>query len=654
MADNKNKIIIQSFDPSVTDEDLTKLEKEGESIHSPLIKSIVNSLRRAGDKIMPLAFTEDPSSPNRYGGLYYQKLVSVPDQLLKRVAITDDLVAACTFTRANHLKAYGKELEERHDFGYRIELTKEAIKTLDTKRKTELIEKMKKASKLLGTCGFTAGWYDDKKSTLSEFLFQSARNAVIFGRFATEIIWVYNKEDEKVFHSFRARDPATILKLLPKPDHAADQIRRTAYKTLQELSPHKLIQEESEDKEWAYIQVFEGKPMQVFTAEEMVVHNCYPVTDFELNGYPLTPIDTAITAITTHINIASFNKMYFSNGRASRGMLTINSDEVDPSVLQDLKQQFQATINSTSNAFRMPVIKVGKEDKVQWQAIDAMQRDGEFQFLYDSISRIILAAFQMSPDELPGYSHLSKSTNNQSLSETSGEFKLEAARDVGIRPLVAHFQDFLNHRILPLLDEELIPHCRIRLHGLDSDDEKEETAILTEQMQVHSTMDEILERVEKPIVGKRWGGEFPLNPLWQQVADKYFTIGEIKEWFFGIEGASKDPKWDYAPNPFYFQQAQLVMGQQQMQMQNEVAQQQIAQQGGGEQDPNNPHSQEVAQGADQAMGHMNKSENPLTLNKKKLRAQHNALVTRLMDEWHKESEITLSEIAQNIQSTKKK
>ncbi len=110
MADNKNKIIIQSFDPSVTDEDLTKLEKEGESIHSPLIKSIVNSLRRAGDKIMPLAFTEDPSSPNRYGGLYYQKLVSVPDQLLKRVAITDDLVAACTFTRANHLKAYGKEL----------------------------------------------------------------------------------------------------------------------------------------------------------------------------------------------------------------------------------------------------------------------------------------------------------------------------------------------------------------------------------------------------------------------------------------------------------------------------------------------------------------------------------------------------------------
>jgi hypothetical protein len=56
----------------------------------------------------------------------------------------------------------------------------------------------------------------------------------------------------------------------------------------------------------------------------------------------------------------------------------------------------------------------------------------EFQYLNDTNARVIMSAFQVSPEELPGYQHLSRGTNNQALSESNNEYKLEAARDVGI------------------------------------------------------------------------------------------------------------------------------------------------------------------------------------------------------------------------------
>jgi len=70
-----------------------------------------------------------------------------------------------------------------------------------------------------------------------------------------------------------------------------------------------------------------------------------------------------------------------------------------------------------ANSHRMPVFGIGPEDKLTWQPIDNSSRDMEYQYLSDNNARAILSAFQMSPEELPGQAHLSRGTNNQSLSE---------------------------------------------------------------------------------------------------------------------------------------------------------------------------------------------------------------------------------------------
>jgi hypothetical protein len=656
MAKKRNKIVFDVLDPSVGDDDLRKIE-DGETVESPLIKSIVNSLD-SSKKITRLAFDEDPSSPNRYGGLYFDKVSLLPDRVIKRISIVDDLIATIIRARGNHAASFGHELQDRFSTGFRIEPSRNGkFDALPLEKRKEILERVKQVTKTLNTCGNTKKWNDRDQMSLPTFMYLSATNAVKFGRFATEIVWTIDSQAKKTFYAFRPVDPGTIFKAIPK-SHAADALRKEAIVKLERIKNEKLVPEKFLNDEYVWIQVIEGTPAQAFTEEELVVHNCYPVTDIEFNGYPVTPIDTAIAAITTHINITNHNKLYFQSGRASRGMLVIESDDIDASTLADLKQQFNASINSVANAWRMPVIKINKEDKVEWRPIDSGNRDMEFQYLSDSNARVILSAFHMSPDELPGYAHLSRGTNNQALSESNNEYKLEAARDVGLRPLLASLEDFLNSRILPLLDQEVAEYCSVRLHGLDAETPEKEATRIERDQALHGSMNETLRSVDKPTLPVKWAGDMIMNPAYQALLDKFFTVGEIKEYFLGIEGASKDPQWAYARDAFFFQNIQLVMQQKQMDDQNKIAEQQLTAQqqapasnpqGAGQEQEGN----DLSTGVDQLLQQFSKSEKHFSENKKKLMSQHDLIVKDVMSTWEKESEQMLSEIANLVNKTKK-
>jgi intein/homing endonuclease len=184
--------------------------------------------------------------------------------------------------------------------------------------------------------------------------------------------------------------------------------------------------------------------------------------------------------------------------------------------------------------------------------------------------------------------------NGMVVHNSNNEYKLSAARDVGIRPLLSHFQDFLNERLFPLIDEELSKLCYLRLVGLDAETPEKEAVRIQQDAPIHMTFDDVLQTVEKRHIGRELGGKFPFNPQWQQAAQTYLTFGEIQEAFFGKEGAAKNPENQWYQNPMWFQwkslqlqMQQFQMQQQQMQQQQQMAQQQAMaqQQGGPEQGP---------------------------------------------------------------------
>jgi hypothetical protein len=656
------------LDPSVNEETLAKSDRGEDISGSPLVKGIMSAMNRQ-DTLKRLTFEEDPNLPHRYGGLFFDKTALIPDRVLKRISIVDDLVATCVTIRSQQITPFGRPLLDKYSTGFRIEPDPTEFKHLSPEDKKDLLDRIKYATKQLITCGDTDDMRHEDAMSLSKYLYVSARSAVVFGRWATEIIYDLDfRTKKKKFKCFRPSDTGTIYRAVPKA-HGIDKIRQEALRRLKEIKgwdKEKIDPDKFNNDEYTWVQVIEGTPVEAFTSDEMYVHDCFPTTDIELNGYPLTPIDTAIAAITTHINITTTNKLYFQQGRSARGLIVIESDDVDPGTLADLKQQFVANINDAGKSGRIPVLRIGQGDHVTWQGIESA-RDMEFQYLYDTNCRVVMAAFQISPDEIPGYAHLSKGTNSQSLSESNNEYKLEAARDVGIRPLLAHFQDFLNNKILPLIDEKVAKLCNIKLYGLDALDPEKEDQRLQIEMELSLTYDDIMRLKEKDPIGKRWGGEYPLNQQILMIHDKFMTVGEQREHFLGIEGAAKDPRWDYVRDAFYFQHEQVIQAQQQMEDQKKIAEEQLqqpqqgapakpAEQGGTQQthpidqgDAGAPQPQsadpQLEGNIDQLIQLLSKSEIDYKAMKKKWILHHELTVKQAMEDFKKNSETALAESA---------
>ena len=380
-------------------------------------KSIINILNQG--HIERLAFEADPSQVNQYAGIFRSKMRLIPDTILKRIAIQDSLVANIVRARQNHIASFGRPRPDRFSLGYLIKPNTGLLDKLDEKGKKELQKEIQDAIDLFSTCGHTKGIVDEHQATFAEYLSLSTRSAIVCGRIATEIVWAQNPNgtDDPIFHHFVATDSGTIYPATHNKS-AQQSIRDEAYNLLCQVTGQKLIREKFDNQEYSWVQVIDTTPKEVFTRDEMLVYNFYAVADVELGGFPVTPLDTVISAVTTHLNITTLNKLWFQNGRASKGMLVIKSDDATPQTLHAIKQNFNASVNNVNSAFRMPVFSCGVDETIEWQPLDTGSgRDMEFQFLSDQNAREILTAFLMSPEELPGWSYLSRGTNSQALSE---------------------------------------------------------------------------------------------------------------------------------------------------------------------------------------------------------------------------------------------
>jgi hypothetical protein len=563
-----NKLVF-TVDVEPSEQSLESLAKSQGSAYDSNNGPLSDALRAAmgsvgGKKAPALAFTENPAPSDNFLGLYKTKRRSLPDEVIKQVRITDHLVAAILRSRGSMLSLYGHMRKDRFDVGIEIEIKPEFMKILTPDQFEKIRQRIKKFEKILISCGHTQGLEHQEQMTIAEFFETQTKNGLAFGRFATEVIYNRDVEPDEngvyPFHRFRPVDVATILRAVRKGENVGNSLRITAIKALESITGEKIninLKALQEDK-YAWLQIIDGTPRQAFTHEEMLVFNLFPSSDVEHNGYPISPLDTVVSSVTTHISIDAYKKLYFQNGRAAKGMLVIQSDEVDQAILDNMKLQFNASINNVSNSFRTPIFGIGQEDKVQWLSMQGEGLGDEFQFMYDQIARNILSAFGMSPDELPGYGHLSKGTNSQTLSESNNEFKLTAARDSGLRPLLLKMQTFLNERLFPIIDPLLAKICEINLNGLDSQNKEQETTRLQQDMAVHLTYDETLHEVDKEPIGAVLGGQVPFNERWQLIADKYSNVSEIKSGFMANPAAIVDPMFRYPRDPFFLQWMQLM------------------------------------------------------------------------------------------------
>lgn len=552
-----------TFSADVNMDPLAQLKKDSTTI-LPLQKALDDSLGRATERAPALTFMESPNYNEAYAGVIKAKRNEIPDALLKLIRVQDHLVAAILRTRAGQLSQFGKKRADRFDKGIEIKIKPEFNKLLNTEQFEKVTERIKRLETLLLNCGHTEGLENQQKMTLSQYLAISVQNALTFGWMGTEMI--YDRETDPdangrfPFNRFRPIDSGTIYKTVRNGEQAGVNTRILAIRELERITGDKIKVDYDKLREdrYAWCQQVEGIAKQYFTHEELLMHDFYPCTDVEKNGYPVPPIETAISSITTHISIDTWKRLYFQNGRATRGALVIKSDDVDSPTLEKFRQEFQASINGVQNSFRTPLMGISPTEDIDWLSFANDKADDSFEFIYDQIARNILATFQLSPDEIPGYGHLSKSSNSQTLSESNNEFKMEAARDSGLVPIIQHLETFFNQRLIPIIDPVLAKIVVFKMAGLDAKSEDQEVTQLQQMMPTHMTYDEVLHLVDKNPIGIGMGGEVPFAERVQLIWDKYLDVGQIKGRFMNSPAAFADPMLRFKRDPFSLQQLQLM------------------------------------------------------------------------------------------------
>lgn len=530
----------------------------------PLKKALNDATGNATERAPALTFMESPNYNDAYAGVVKAKRNEIPDSVLKLVRVQDHLVAAILRTRGGQLSQFGKKRADRFDKGMEVSIRPEFYKLLNTEQFEKVTERIKRLETILLNCGHTEGLENQQKMTLSQFLNIQVQNALTFGWMGSEIIYDRETDPDKngdfPFNRFRPVDSGTIYKTVRNGEQAGVNTRILAIKELERITGDKIkidYDKLREDK-YAWCQQVEGIAKQYFTHKELLMHDFFPSTDVEKNQYPVPPIETAISSITTHISIDTWKRLYFQNGRATRGALVIKSDDVDSPTLEKFRQEFQASINGVQNSFRTPLMGISPSENIEWLSFANDKADDSFEFIYDQIARNILATFQMSPDELPGYGHLSKGSNSQTLSESNNEFKLEAARDSGLVPLLQHLETFFNQRLIPIIDPILSKIVVLKFAGLDAESKEQEATRLQQDMPTSMTMDEVLTHVDKPVIGIGMGGEVSFNERIQLLWDKYLDVGQIKARFFESPAALVDPMLRFKRDPFALQYLQLL------------------------------------------------------------------------------------------------
>lgn len=530
----------------------------------PLQKALSDATGKATERAPALAFMESPNYNDAYAGVVKAKRNEIPDAVLKTIRVQDHLVAAILRTRGGQLSQFGKKRADRFDKGMEISIRPEFFKLLSTEQYEKVVERIKRLETILLNCGHTEGLENQQKMTLSQFLNLQVQNACTFGWMGTEIVYDRetdpDKDGEFPFNRFRPIDAGTIFKTVRNGEQAGVNTRILAIKELERITGDKIkidYDKLREDK-YAWCQEVEGIAKQYFTHKELLMHDFFPSTDVEKNGYPIPPIETAIQSITTHISIDTWKRLYFQNGRATRGALIIKSDDVDSPTLEKFRQEFQASINGVQNSWRTPLMGVSPTESIDWLSFAGDKADDSFEFIYDQIARNILATFGMSPDELPGYGHLSKGSNSQTLSESNNEFKMEAARDSGLVPIVQHFETFFNQRLIPIIDPILAKIVVLKFAGLDAESKEQEATRLQQEMPTSLNYDQVLHQVDKDPIGIGMGGEFPFNERIQLLMDKYLDVGQVKGRFYNSPASFVDPMLRFKRDPFALQNLQLL------------------------------------------------------------------------------------------------
>lgn len=469
------------------------------------------------------ALMNDPLAA-QYAMGYKDRQHSLTFDTLKRIPHQLGVVGSIINTRVNQVAAFSVPFRTSKSVGY-------VIKHKDPTHLTSKSEQkfIQELEKFIYNCGHADPnpHTNKKRDDFETFLKKIVRDSLIYDQTCFEIV----PDRRGQPYEFVAVDAATIRMAADNSVFGVNetyQNRQPAYSgrllqfmQTEERGPYRSLQlYNGSDKhtKTAFVQIINGQIENVYTEDELAFGVRNPRTDIYVQGYGYGELEQLITIITAHLYAEEYNRRFFMQGSAPKGILNFKGDTMTPDMLEGFRRQWRASLEGVENSWRTPILQ--SEAGLEWIDLHPSNREMEYNAWIEYLIKITCGIFLMDPAELNFDLH--GGVQQTPLFESSQEWKLKASRDRGLKPLLRFIAKMINEHIVSKIDD----HFVFDFIGLDELTEQEKHTLRTEQVSSYLTLNEV--RRSDDLDDLEYG-DMPMNPTYLQAMQIKMTMEQQKQ-----------------------------------------------------------------------------------------------------------------------------
>lgn len=443
------------------------------------------------------AFFIDPLDFNANLG-YKDKAYSLTYTTLKRMAGTP-IINAIIKTRKNQIADFAEPQADRYSTGFVIR--KKAKNGVDSR----MDEKDKKVANAITdfilNCGSETSWVNDDFDT---FIRKIVDDSLTYDQMTFECI----RNRRGKLERFVAVDASTF--------RMADTAFQEDYKNTffnnrgasNWNSQGDLVRKEINGYLPQYVQIYQNAVVNDFYPWELCFAVRNPSTSIYSNGYGVSELEELINVITSMLWGDEYNRRFFSQGSAPKGLLRVKGG-MSESALQQFKQQWQAMINGVMNSWKTPVV----EADVDWIDLQKNNRDMEYSSWMEYLIKLACAIYSIDPSEI-GWD-ISRSGGNSGLFEKSEAERIQNSKDKGLYPMLKFIQRKINKYVI----EQINPEFEFVFMGMNGMTIEQELEMDIKKLNSFQTLNETREKWDLPAI-KEIGDIIENSVYWQAESAK--------------------------------------------------------------------------------------------------------------------------------------
>lgn len=449
----------------------------------------------------------------QYAMGFKDRKYSLTYDVLKRIPHQVSVISAILQTRCNQVASFSVPFRSSKSVGYIIKHKDPSH--LTTKGEQEFIKDLET---FIYNCGYKAPnpHNNIKRDDFETFLKKVVRDSLQYDQACIEVV----PDRRGSPYEFMAVDASTIRIASPETPFGPNatwhgRSANFSGKLLEQMEttamrhPYRnmrLYDNIKNADRAEFVQILNGQIENLYTRDEMIFGVRNPRTDIYIQGYGYGELEQLVTTITAHLYAEEYNRRFFSQGSAPKGILNFKGDAMTPDMLEGFRRQWRANLEGVENSWRTPILQ--SEQGVDWIDLNPTNKDMEYGSWLEYLIKITCGVFLIDPAEINF--DLKGGVQQTPLFESSQEWKLKASRDRGLKPLLRFIAKMINENVISKIDDRFV----FDFAGLEELTEQEKHTLRTEQVSSYLTLNEVRRQDDLPDLEF---GDMPMNPTYVQI-----------------------------------------------------------------------------------------------------------------------------------------